>query len=426
MSGSRDSADETMDISQSSDDSSTGNDNNEDAEQQDGAARAPKRRKLEDGSSQIGGTPKQPSKGQTISSVDPQLVEHAKQRLSKWAARLFDPNRPRGLIEPPQTIPLNDEFLSAFGKREREFDEQEGRKLELDSKIHDETENGESENAETDPSLTSKATERGRKVKIANLNFQTSAKKLEEVCEDFGPLEEVNLVMDKDRSSGPVPLNSGRAYVTFEYAEGAKACMEGLTQLDGRVLRLSLATEQSNRKSTGGGGGLPRYWERDISTKCFRCGEVGHMESSCTNEAKARPCPLCASLDHEMRACPNKQVCFNCGMPGHVNRECSQPRGLRRRVVCGICFRSGHHRLQCQQRPMDAPSGDAICMTCGRRGHFLCKDMRWFYGLDGISCFNCGAQGHNGYNCDRPTLFQLLQDPELTNKEIDRAENNSM
>jgi hypothetical protein len=27
----------------------------------------------------------------------------AKSKLSKWAARLFDPNRPRGLVEPPKT-----------------------------------------------------------------------------------------------------------------------------------------------------------------------------------------------------------------------------------------------------------------------------------------------------------------------------------
>jgi len=50
------------------------------------------------------------------------LQQIAKQRLSKWSARLLDPNRPRGLIETPKIIPLNDEFLSAFGKREKQDD----------------------------------------------------------------------------------------------------------------------------------------------------------------------------------------------------------------------------------------------------------------------------------------------------------------
>ena len=56
----------------------------------------------------------------------------AKGRLSKWAARLFDPNRPRGLVEPPQMIPLNDEFLKAFGKREKEHDDKTGQIIEID------------------------------------------------------------------------------------------------------------------------------------------------------------------------------------------------------------------------------------------------------------------------------------------------------
>jgi hypothetical protein len=59
-------------------------------------------------------------------------LQQAKGRLSKWAKRLFDPNRPRGLVEAPETIPLNDEFLSQFGKREKEFYERTGNKIELE------------------------------------------------------------------------------------------------------------------------------------------------------------------------------------------------------------------------------------------------------------------------------------------------------
>ena len=56
------------------------------------------------------------------------LTQVAKSRgLSKWAARLLEPNRPRSLIETPQEIPLNDEFLKAFGQREKEHDKAMGR-----------------------------------------------------------------------------------------------------------------------------------------------------------------------------------------------------------------------------------------------------------------------------------------------------------
>jgi hypothetical protein len=61
-----------------------------------------------------------------------QLLLKAKSRLSKWAARLFDPNRPRGLVEAPEVIPLNDEFLTSFGKREKDFDDKIGNKVEFD------------------------------------------------------------------------------------------------------------------------------------------------------------------------------------------------------------------------------------------------------------------------------------------------------
>ena len=48
-------------------------------------------------------------------------LDFSKKKRSKWAARLFDPNRSWGLVEALQVIPLNDEFLQAFGKRENDY-----------------------------------------------------------------------------------------------------------------------------------------------------------------------------------------------------------------------------------------------------------------------------------------------------------------
>jgi hypothetical protein len=380
------------------------------------------------------------------STVDPVLLEHAKKRLSKFGARLFDPNRIKGLVEPPQIIPLNDEFLTAFGKREKEFDKSMGREQEYGEEItSDDDDDDENENIETptgngDKKQPASAKKRrndifNRKVKINNLAYRTSEETLAQACSQFGSLQEIKLLLDKEQPAGSSIHNSGRAYVTFETEEGAMACMDGLKKLDGRDLKITIAA--SMPRPTKGDSGAPsaasllnQAMERDISTVCFRCGGVGHMEASCPNPMKPRPCSLCGMTDHEQRTCPKNRICFNCGAPGHVNRECTMRRGLPRRMVCGTCFQSGHHRLQCRLRTKhDLPPSvlaSAICMTCGQTGHFMCKELKWFFSLRGISCFNCGSQGHSGYDCQRPALYQCVQDPETAAREIERAEANSI
>lgn len=253
--------------------------------------------------------------------------------------------------------------------------------------------------------------------------FSTTAATLEKACARFGAVKHVNLLMDKERDN----INVGRAYVTFETEESAAACMENLTKLDGRSLRISDAVEnpnQGNKRSIA--SVLTRYWERDISTKCHRCGKVGHIEAQCPNEAIPKPCPLCAKRGHDMRDCPFRQFCFNCGIPGHVSRDCPQQRGQTKRMVCGICFQTGHHRVGCWKRASEAPSYDAICMVCNKTGHFTCKEMKWFFGLDGVSCFNCGMKGHTGYNCERPGLDACARDDTVAIREVEAAEANSL
>ncbi|KAL3902961.1 MAG: hypothetical protein SGARI_005592, partial [Bacillariaceae sp.] len=127
-----------------------------------------------------------PTKSSTKSTtVDPVLLEHAKQRLSKFGARLFDPNRIKGgLVEPPMVIPLNDEFLTAFGKREKDFDKQIGRKKDYGEEIKSDDEDDGDENSKQTPSKkkTAPATKKesrkslstaSTKIKINNLNYRT-------------------------------------------------------------------------------------------------------------------------------------------------------------------------------------------------------------------------------------------------------------
>jgi len=98
------------------------------------------------------------------------LVEVAKTKLSKWAARLFDPDRPRGLVQAPQTIPLNDEFLTAFGKREKEYDHKLGRKIDIQQEIRDGGDSSDEEGEDVgndDTSSAKKVSIEGRKVSLA-------------------------------------------------------------------------------------------------------------------------------------------------------------------------------------------------------------------------------------------------------------------
>eukprot|EP00980_Cylindrotheca_fusiformis_P024240 scaffold11675_cov123-Cylindrotheca_fusiformis.AAC.9 len=323
-----------------------------------------------------------------------------------------------------------------------------GRDVQVDPTIEsdDDDENDAEEGAlqeEGDgPTRKKKDKKSNSKVKITNLAYRTTSETLTEACEKFGPLVDVKLILDQERASMPNVHNSGRGYITFEHAEDAQACIDNLQEVDGRPLRLSLALAKprSSMNGAGAGGGgaggagsaLSRYWDKDISTVCYRCGKVGHIEPNCTNPMKPKPCTLCGSIEHNQYQCPCRQICFNCGIPGHVSRDCSFRRGMPRRMICGICFQQGHHRLQCREPSSYVYNNptlrqDAICMQCGKQGDFLCcKELKFFYGLKGLSCFNCGGQGHLGYECERPNMYQCLNNTDLMKQEIDRATSNSV
>lgn len=316
-------------------------------------------------------------------------------RLSKWAARLFDPNRPKGLVQAPQTIPLNDEFLQAFGRREKETDAAKGILLQIDRTIDDAGD----DDLDTLPdpaSLTIKPSSTSiskRKVKITNLKYSTTAAGLDAACAKFGPVEFANLIMQTDTGGNQ---NTGLAYVTFLDAASAEACVTGLSSIDQRSVSVLLAATLSASTTRHQSAAQSRYWSADdLSTKCFRCGQTGHMAAECRNDAVLKPCPLCAATDHEMRHCPVRQVCFNCGVPGHVSRDCAALRGsLPRRGLCTVCYATFHHgKTQCREvtnnRVVAPPSAPlAVCLSCGRLGHYLCSELKWFFGLRGVSCSN--------------------------------------
>ncbi|KAL7548636.1 hypothetical protein ACHAWF_011905 [Thalassiosira exigua] len=352
-------------------------------------------------------------------------LDLAKNKLSKWAARLFDPNRPRGLVEPPKVIPLNDEFLSAFGKREKEYDDISGRMIDIDKTsldvidVPDDDEDDTGKLKSGDSKKINYSEMSTCKVRMTNLSYKTTAATIARTCEVVGPVVDVNIILNDNGQS------SGRAYVCFEDNDAAMLCVEKMNEkpLEGRALRVSLASAASSSKKSGGFPGKQdsRYWERDISMKCNHCGEVGHISKKCPNAEKQKPCGLCAQLGHQIWSCPQKSVCFNCGIPGHMSRDCNHRRGLPERRVCTICYGSGHHKFDCDRKPWNVPSQDAICMQCSQKGHFMCQELRWFFGLKGISCFNCGGDDHRGIDCRRPDVNECINNPGVAQKEIDIA-----
>lgn len=368
-----------------------------------------------------------------LSQKQQEQLDLAKNKLSKWAARLFDPNRKSlGLVEAPQIIPLNDEFLTAFGKREKEYDEISGRVVDIEKTSLDvealedaggssDLEGNEKQHKKIDFSKISKG-----KVKLANLAYATTTATIARTCGKYGAVVDVNLILDDNGQS------TGRAYVIFEDDESAAECVNKMNEqtLEGRVIRVSISSSSSSgRKSldaSGGSGGGSmrrndtRYWDRDISTKCHQCGEVGHIAINCPNEERLRACNLCAQLGHDMWSCPMKCVCFNCGVPGHQSRDCPHRRRLPNRVVCTVCFQNGHHRFDCRERPWNSPSKEALCMQCGQKGHTMCSEMRWFFGLRGVTCFNCGGN-HLGETCRRANAEVCAKNADVARQEIEMA-----
>jgi RNA recognition motif. (a.k.a. RRM, RBD, or RNP domain)/Zinc knuckle len=389
------------------------------------------------------------------------IPQIAKDRLSKWAARLFDPNRPKGVIQPPQTIPLNDEFLKAFGKREQAMDAMTGKSLTIDRTIPDDDDdyddnatNGDATKkddstaavtiTETDEPLagdtnlpnneTATTTFSSRNVKISNLRFTTTNSELESLCQRFGEIEKTTVIKNPVDET----KNLGIAYVLFTSSDAAARCLAELHNVQNRPVTVVEAKPPGEKKNSAGGlkRKASRYWESDdpdLSLKCYHCGLYGHMASACQNAKLLKPCTLCGVTSHDARNCDKKVFCFTCGLPGHSSRDCPEPQPIRR-LICTICYGADHHKSQCRNFPVGGEpfgvSPHVVCMVCGQLGHFSCRRISVFYGLRGVCCcnwyvallrvpfcfhlfffrshhifFRCsGALGHTINNCRAPNL----------------------
>ena len=87
------------------------------------------------------------------------------------------------------------------------------------------------------------------KLFIGNLSFDTTEQDLKEMFGSYGEITEIKVPTDRDTGRA-----RGFAFLTFEKQSSAEKALElNSTTLNGRSIRVDIATEKS--KSSGGGRG---------------------------------------------------------------------------------------------------------------------------------------------------------------------------
>ena len=87
-----------------------------------------------------------------------------------------------------------------------------------------------------------------KKIYVGNLNLGTDEKKLGEVFSEFGELEHISLVLDKETGE-----SRGFAFITFEHSEDATYALEEMdgVDLDGSNISVNEAFERKQRNENG-------------------------------------------------------------------------------------------------------------------------------------------------------------------------------
>ena len=100
----------------------------------------------------------------------------------------------------------------------------------------------------------------GTKLYVGNLSFDVTENDLRDMLAQHGPVNEINVIMDKDTGRA-----RGFAFATMNTEEGAKAAILGLNGKDwkGRALTVNEARPQVRTgfsgSRDGGGGNRDRF-----------------------------------------------------------------------------------------------------------------------------------------------------------------------
>jgi RNA recognition motif-containing protein len=95
------------------------------------------------------------------------------------------------------------------------------------------------------------------KLYVGNISFDTSEDRLRDAFAEFGDVEEVAVITDRDTGRP-----RGFAFVTMRDDNAARAAIDGLNgkELDGRSLNVNEARAKTAGGGGGGGGGRRGGW----------------------------------------------------------------------------------------------------------------------------------------------------------------------
>ncbi|CAL8099472.1 unnamed protein product [Calicophoron daubneyi] len=113
-------------------------------------------------------------------------------------------------------------------------------------------------------------------VYISNLPFTLTNNDLHKVLMPFGRVVKVTVVKDKESRK-----SKGVAFVLFLDRNDAQRCVSQLndTQLFGRTIKVSIA------RDNGRAAEFIRRREYPNKSRCYECGEYGHLSYKCTKNS---------------------------------------------------------------------------------------------------------------------------------------------
>lgn len=111
-------------------------------------------------------------------------------------------------------------------------------------------------------------------VYVSNLKYSLTNNDIHQIFKKYGKVVKVTIVKDKDTHR-----SKGVAFVLFLDREGAFKCVRALnnTQLFGRTIKCSIA------KDNGRAAEFIRRKDYKDKSRCYECGEFGHLSYCCPN-----------------------------------------------------------------------------------------------------------------------------------------------
>jgi hypothetical protein len=118
-----------------------------------------------------------------------------------------------------------------------------------------------------------------------------------------------------------------------------------------------------------------RYFDTNLSIKCWNCGGVGHIADRCSEEVLII-CSKCNQTGHDRFQCKNVK-CFKCNRIGHKSQDCNVKEVLR----CERCGHTNHKGYDCLSKPeiTHSSSSEKYCRFCNSSGHLVCGFPKEMY-----------------------------------------------